>query len=559
MQNRKYVIGVDYGTLSGRAVLVEAATGEIIAQAVKEYPHGVMDRALPCGVKLGVDWALQHPKDYTDVLEETVPAALRQAGIPAEDVAGISIDFTASTILPVKGDGTPLCLLPEFEDRPHAYVKLWKHHGAKRETDEINALLAQRGEIDLPRYGGRISSELTLPKALQILREDPEVYAAADKIMEASDWLTFLLTGSDRRTGSTAGYKAMWQKDAGYPPKDFLRALDPRLETFPEDKLSLDICPVGGKLGELREPWAAKLGLRPGTAVGASIIDAHAGLPGCGITRPGQMMLIIGTSSVQAVLSERPFSGKGVCGAVEGGIMPGYYALESGLAGVGDIFGWFVDNCVPEAYHREAAARGCGMHQYLTQLAEKLAPGESGLLALDWWSGNKTPFVDADLSGMLLGMTLATRPEEIYRALVEATGYGTRLIMETFEEAGVAIDEIYGCGGIVEKNPMLMQIYADITNREIKVAASQQTPALGAAMYAAVAAGAKRGGYDSIFDAARAMSRVKKETYKPDPAGAAVYETLYKEYKRLKDYFGKENQVMKRLKGIRQNVWGTSL
>lgn len=559
MAKTKYVIGLDYGTLSGRAVLVEAATGEIAAQAVKEYPHAVMDRELPCGVRLEVDWALQHPQDYLDVLTETVPAVLRQAGIAPQEVIGLSIDFTASTVLPIDRDGTPLCFLPAFEARPHAYVKLWKHHAAQPEADEINALLAARGEIDLPRYGGKISSELTLPKALQILREDPEIYQCADQILEASDWLTFLLTGSRRRTGSTAGYKAMWLEGEGYPEQAFLRALDPRLETYPEDKLGEDICPVGSRIGELNPAWAEKLGLLPGTAVGASIIDAHAGLPGCGITKPGQMLLIIGTSSVQAALSDRPYSGGGICGAVKGGIMPGYYALESGLAGVGDIFGWFVNHCVPAAYHEQAKGAGCGMHEYLTRLAEKLVPGESGLLALDWWSGNKTPFVDVDLSGMIVGYTLSTRPEEVYRALIEATGFGTRLIMEAFEDAGVLVDEIRACGGIVEKNPLLMQIYADITNREIKVAASQQTAALGAAMYAAVAAGSERGGYDSIFDAAQAMGRIQEKTYRPIPAHVAVYETLYREYCQLKDYFGAKNPVMKILKQIRQQAWRQSV
>ena len=553
MSEKKYVIGLDYGTLSGRAVVVDAATGEIAAQAVKEYPHAVMDQSLPCGVPLDVDWALQHPKDYLDVLEETVPDVLRQAGISPDLVIGLSIDFTASTILPISKDKTPLCMLPEFESRPHAYVKLWKHHAAQPEADEINALLTKRGEIDLPRYGGKISSELMLPKALQILREDPEIYEQADQILEAGDWLTLILTGSRLRSASMAGYKGMWLEGEGYPGKDFLKALDPRLETYVEDKLSSDICPMGSRIGVLNGTWAKKLGLLPGTAVGATIIDSHAGLPGCGIAKPGQMMLIIGTSSVQAALSVTPYSGEGICGAVKGGIMPGYYALESGLAGVGDIFGWFVNHCVPASYHRQAEEAGCGMHQYLTSLAGKLTPGESGLLALDWWSGNKTPFVSVDLSGLILGCTLATRPEEIYRALIEATGFGTRLIMEAFEHAG-PVDEIRACGGIVEKNPLLMQIFADITNREIKVAASEQTAALGAAMYAAVAAGSENGGYASIFEAAEAMSSMKEESFRPIPENAAIYESLYQEYCRLKDYFGADNPVMKNLKQIRQEA-----
>lgn len=547
-----YVIGLDYGTKSGRAILVETASGTVCGESVREYPHCVMDQALPdTTTKLPPDWALQHPDDYLLVLTETIPEVLAKTGVKKEDVIGLSLDFTASTILPVDVDGKPLCNYPEFANRPHAYVKLWKHHAAKTQTEQINALLRKRGEIDLPRYGGKISSELLLPKCLQILQEDPEVYTRADKIMEAPDWLNFLMTGKDRRSGSTAGYKAMWLPGEGYPDRSFFCSLDPRLENFVEEKLSLDVCPVGEKYGELTPEWADKLGLLPGTAVGASIIDAHAGLPGCGITKPGQMMLIIGTSSVQAVLSERPVAGKGICGSFCGGIMPGYYALESGLAGVGDIFAWFVDSCLCEETRAKAKALGMDAHSYLTKLAKEQKPGQSGLLALDWWNGNKTPFVDADLSGLLLGCTLTTRPEEIYRALIEATAYGTRTIMEEFDRAGVQVDEIYACGGIAEKNEMLLQIYADVTNREIKVAASTQTAALGAAMYAAVAAGKEKGGYDSVEQAARAMSRIKETSFHPILEHVAIYEKLYSEYRKLQSYFGTQNDVMHTLKQLK--------
>ncbi|MDR0877766.1 MAG: ribulokinase, partial [Treponema sp.] len=304
------------------------------------------------------------------------------------------------------------------------------------------------------------------------------------------------------------------------------------------------------KFGELNQAWAEKLGLLPGTAVGATVIDAHSGMPGCGITRPGQMMLIIGTSSVQAVLSERPYSGKGIMGGVKGGIIPGYYALESGLAGVGDIFEWFLTTGIPAAYQEKAAACGLNLFRYLSGLAETYRPGESGLLALDWWTGNKTPFVDASLSGLILGLTLGTKPEEVYRALIEATGFGTRMIMDHFEEAGVGISGIYACGGIAEKDAFLMQIYADITNREIKVSASGQTAALGAAMYASVAAGTERGGHSHIAEAAAAMSRIREQTYTPNPANVLLYDRLYAHYRRLSAYFGGENKVMQELRSM---------
>jgi L-ribulokinase len=548
----KYVIGLDFGTKSGRALVADAKTGEPAAQAVKDYEHGVMDKFLPDGkTALDTDWALQYPKDYLDVLEYTVREAVSLAGISAADIIGLSIDCTACTILPIDAAYTPLCFLDQYKNRPHAYVKLWKHHAALSQTRRINEALAEQGLIDLPLYGGKVSSELFLPKVMQILEEDPEIYHAADAILEVSDWLTLLLTGKKRRSFNMASYKAMWDGEK-YPPARLLRAFNPGLEHLAEEKMAAEVVPVGSKLGELNGEWAGRLGLLPGTAVGAGIIDAHAGLPGCGITKPGQMMLMIGTSSVQAVLSEKPYSGKGVMGGVRGGIVGGYYALESGLAGVGDIFEWFTTSAVPEKYGAAAKAEGKSLFRFLGEMANQKKPGESGLLALDWWGGNKTPFVDAGLSGVLVGCTMATRPEDIYRALIEATGFGTRAIMDAFEEAGEKINEIRACGGIAEKDTALMQLYADITGREIKVSASSQTAALGAAMYASVAAGAEKGGYNRITDAAAAMSRTRGESFKPNPDHTGIYSELYNRYRKLSAYFGKEDDVMKLLGELRR-------
>jgi L-ribulokinase len=544
---KRYVIGLDFGTKSGRALVADAKTGETAGEAVRDYDHGVMDRFLPDGkTALDADWALQHPQDYLDTLEYTVREAVSRAGIAAGDIIGLSIDFTACTILPIDAAYTPLCFLEKYKTRPHAYVKLWKHHAALPQTRRINEILAEKGLIDLPLYGGKVSSELFLPKVMQILEEDPEMYHSADAILEAADWLTLLLTGKKRRSFSMASYKAMWDGEK-YPSGALLRAFNPGLEHLAAEKMAAEVVPVGSKFGELNEEWAGRLGLLPGTAVGAGIIDAHAGLPGCGITKPGQMMLILGTSSVQAVLSEKPYSGKGVMGGVRGGIVEGYYALESGLAGVGEIFEWFTVNAVPETCG--AKAEGKSLFRFLGEKAGEKKPGKSGLLALDWWNGNKTPFVDAGLSGVLVGCTMATRPEDIYRALIESTGFGTRTIMDAFEEAGVEINEIRACGGIAEKDPILMQIYADITNREIKVSASGQTAALGAAMYASVAAGAERGGYSRIIDAAAAMSRTRSESYKPDRDNAGIYSVLYSRYRELSAYFG-ASEIMKELKTL---------
>ncbi|MBU9726134.1 ribulokinase [Diplocloster modestus] len=556
MGSKKYAIGLDYGTQSGRAVLVEVETGNIVAQAVKPYTHGVMDEYLPDGrTKLPMDWALQHPADYMEVVEITIPEVLKAAGIDGEDVIGLSTDFTACTILPTDKNGEPLCYKEDLKSEPHAYVKLWKHHAAQPEANKITEIAEQRGETFLNRYGGKISSEWMEPKVLQILNEAPEIYDRAEKIMEVGDWVNYMLTGEEKRSSCYAGYKEIWHKQDGYPSKDFFKALDPRMENLVEEKMSDKIYPLGMKAGELNEEWAAKTGLKPGTAVGVGIIDAHSGVPGIGITKPGQLLMVMGTSTCHILLGETEEIVPGMCGVVEDGVMPGYFAYEAGQACVGDHFEWLVENCVPASYTEEAKESGIGIHQLLTEKAQKLKPGESGLLALDWWNGNRTPYVDYDLTGMMLGCTLLTKPEEMYRALIEATAYGTNLVIETFEKNGVKIDELFACGGIAEKNKMMMQIYADVTNREIRISASDQTPALGAAMFGAVAAGKANGGYDSIFEAAEVMGKVKEEYYKPIPENVAVYKKLYEEYKTLSDYFAAGgNDVMKRLKALKAQV-----
>ena len=549
----KYTIGVDYGTLSGRAVLVNARTGQELADAVYEYPHAVMDEQLPCGVKLGTDWALQHPQDYLDVLAHTIPEVLRKSGVSADDVIGIGTDFTACTLLPTKRDGTPLCFLPEYEREPHAYVKLWKHHAAQDKANRLNEIAAARGEAWLQNYGGKISSEWAIPKIWQVLDEAPEIYAAADRFIEAADWIIWQLCGKETRNSCTAGYKEIWNKRAGYPSPDFFKALDPRLENVVQDKLGTVITPLGSRAGALTEEAAALTGLRPGIAVAVGNVDAHVCVPAVGIDGPAKMLAIMGTSTCHIMMAEEEKQVPGMCGVVADGVLPGYYGYEAGQSCVGDHFAWFVENCVPAAYEEEARAQGKNIHVYLTEKAEKLRPGQSGLLALDWWNGNRSVLVDVDLTGMMLGMTLATRPEEMYRALIEATAYGTREIIENYRANGVPVEEFYASGGISQKNAMAMQIYADVLNMPIKIAGSAQGPALGSAIFASVAAGEAAGGYDDIFAAARAMGRTKNLVYTPIPENAAVYDKLFAEYVTLHDYFGRgANDVMKRLKAIKK-------
>ena len=556
MSTKKYTIGVDFGTLSGRAVLIDVANGSEVASAVKDYTHAVMDRFLPDGkTALGMDWALQHPQDYLEVLNITIPAVLKQSGIAPADVIGVAIDFTACTMIATKADGTPLCFLKEFEHNPNAWIKLWKHHAAQDKADELNRIAKERGETFPNLYGGKISSEWMLPKIWQVIDESPEVYAAADRFMESADWVIWQLTGNERRNACTAGYKAIWHKKDGYPSKDFMKALHPGLENVVADKLSDHHYAAGHKAGEIT-PEAAKLtGLAVGTAVAVANVDAHVSVPAVGITTAGKILAIMGTSTCHMLLGTEEHIVPGMCGVVEDGILEGFQGYEAGQSCVGDHFQWFVENCVPESYEKEARDKKISIHQLLTEKAAALEVGESGLVALDWWNGNRSVLVDVDLTGLLIGVTLQTSPEEIYRALIEATAYGTRMIIDTFRSNGVAIDEFYACGGIAEKNSLIMQIYSDVVNMPIKISASSQTPALGSAIFAALAAGKKTGGYDTIEDAVKAMVQKEKATYYPNAEASAVYNELYHEYAILHDYFGRgENPVMKKLKKIRKQV-----
>ena len=553
---KKYTIGVDYGTQSGRAVLVNLSNGQEVADHVTPYPHHVIDERLPgSGLKLEYDWALQHPGDYLEVLKNSVPAVIKESGIDPSEVIGIGIDFTACTMLPVDESGEPLCFDAEFIDQPHSWVKLWKHHAAQPEADKINKIAAERGEAFLSRYGGKISSEWMIAKVWQILDEAPEIYDRADMFLEAADWVISQMTGNVARNSCTAGYKAIWHKQEGYPSKAYFKALDPRLENLTETKLRGDVIPLGSSAGGLTEKMAEMMGLTPGIAVAVGNVDAHAAVPAVGVVTPGKLVMSMGTSICHLLLATQEKQVEGMCGVVEDGIIPGLYGYEAGQSAVGDIFEWYVEEALPSYVKESAAEEGTGVHSWLEREASAYKPGQTGLLALDWWNGNRSVLVDTDLTGMIVGMTLLTKPQEIYRSLLEATAFGTRKIVDAFQSNGVDVDELYACGGLPQKNRLLMQIYADVTNREIFVADSKQTPALGAAMFAAVAAGKESGGYDTIIDAAEKMARVKEETFKPIPENVKVYDELYQEYSKLHDYFGRgENDVMKRLKRIKQSA-----
>jgi L-ribulokinase len=548
-----YTIGIDFGTESGRAVIVDTADGREVAAAVHKYANGVIDEHLPGSDKpLPPEWALQDPMDYIAVLQNAVPAALKQAGIDPADVVGIGTDFTACTVVPTKRDGTPLSEIPGLRDNPHSWVKLWKHHASQPQADQINETARKMGEPWLPRYGGKISSEWFFSKALQVLQEAPEIYAEADRFIEAADWIIWQMTGVEVRNVCTAGYKAIVQ-DGHYPSREYFAALDPRFADIVDTKMAREFAPLGARAGNLTEKAAAWMGLKPGIAVAVGNVDAHVTAPAVKVTQPGTMVMVMGTSTCHILIGEKLEEVEGMCGVVPGGIVPNYLGYEAGQSGVGDIFAWYVENGVTPEYHEAAKREGMDIHAYLEREAAKQKPGESGLLALDWVNGNRSTLVDADLSGMILGMTLGTKPPEIYRAWIEATAYGTREIIEAFERRGVPVNDLVAAGGLPEKNKLLMQIYADVTGREFKLAGSSQAPALGSAMHAAVAAGV----YPDIDAAAAKMGKLKEEVVRPIPENQAIYDQLYAEYKTLYNYFGRgQNDVMKRLKKIRNQARG---
>lgn len=548
VSSQRYVVGVDFGTLSGRALVVRVSDGAELASAVHEYPHAVLAERLPAGEPLPPEWALQVPQDYREVLQRAVPSAVRAAGIDPADVIGIATDFTACTVLPTLADGTPLSELPEFADRPHAYVKLWRHHAAQGQADRINVQAHERDEPWIRRYGGLISSEWEFAKALQVLEEDPVVYAACERWVEAADWIVWQLCGTYIRNACTAGYKGILQ-DGRYPSREYLASLNPGFADFVADKLDAPIGQLGDAAGSLSAEAASWTGLPEGIAVAVGNVDAHVTAPAAQATEPGQMVAIMGTSTCHVMSSSVLRDVPGMCGVVDGGIVAGLWGYEAGQSGVGDIFGWFTRTGLPTEYAHAAAVSGQTGHAYLTELASQQRVGEHGLVALDWHSGNRSVLVDHELSGVVVGQTLATKPEDIYRALLEATAFGTRVILEAFRDSGVPVEELVIAGGLA-KNRLLMQVYADVTRLPLSVIGSDQGPALGSAIHAAVAAGA----YPDVSTAGKAMGKVHRGVFVPDGARAEAYDALYAEYRVLHDYFGRDNEVMHRLKAIRRDA-----
>ena len=557
-----YTIGLDYGTNSVRCLIVDVANGNEIGTAVYEYETGESGIIIdPSDHNL----ARQNPADYLKGIKVTIKAAIAEAkkavkGFNSDQIIGIGIDTTGSTPIPVDKNGTPLGLLDAFKDNPSAHAWLWKDHTGHAEAAEITELAKKEHPEYLAKCGGIYSSEWFFSKILHCLRTDPKVFNAAYTWVEHADWMPAVLTGTQtpdklKRCRCAAGHKAMFNDDwGGYPEEKFLSKLDPKLGKL-RKKLSDQTYAVDQAAGNLTDEWAVKLDLPAGIPVAMGAFDAHLGAVGSGIA-PGTLVKIIGTSTCDMLVSEsskKLADVPGICGIVDGSILPGYFGLEAGQSAVGDIFNWFVNYIQP-------GGPKAGSHEALTEKAAKLRPGQSGLLALDWNNGNRTILVDQRLTGLLLGQTLHTKPEEIYRALIEATAFGALTIINRFEEYGVKVSQIINCGGIAEKNPLLMQIYADATGREMKISRSAQSCALGACIAGAVVAGKASGGHDNFANAQAAMCGIKDVTYKPIAENAKIYQQLYILYKQLHDAFGTQEfsgkmaNIMKELLSIKDRT-----
>ncbi|MDR1795831.1 MAG: ribulokinase [Clostridiales Family XIII bacterium] len=557
----KLSLGLDFGTLSVRALLLDLESGREVAVGDCAYAHGVMDEALPSGRRLGTDYALQVPADYLAAMEAAVRGALASAGealgvAPSEaasKIVGIGSDFTSSTVLALDAGGAPLCAQERFSDEPHAYAKLWKHHGAIRQAEDLQAAARLSKEPFIVRYGHCVSSEWLFPKVLETYDLAPEVYEAADSFLEGGDWIVRVLTGVETRNSNSAGFKAFWDKDAqSYPPAAFFDSVRPGISASLFSKVRDNVRPTGSLAGLLLPEWAARLGLPEGLPVSVSVMDAHAAFPALGATGTGSMMMIIGTSTChELMLAEDGFTDiPGMCGVVRDGLLPGFNNYEMAQAGVGDSFAWFVDRCLPASYAQEAAARGIGPHELLSEKAARLAPGESGVVALDWWNGTRSGLNDQNLTGVLMGLSLHTKPEGIYRALLEATAFGARKMVSLFEAHGLLIERLYATGGISRKSPFAMQLYADILGKPIYVADSLESAARGAAIYGAVAAGEAASGFYGIFDAVEKLGAVMPGRYEPDVSRKAAYDELYGFYERMAGFFGVQHpEMMRRLKG----------
>lgn len=552
----KCSIGVDFGTESARFVLVRTQGGHLVSDFVVDYPNGVMDQSLlRTGPRLPPYWALQEPRDYLDVLRRGIPGVIEKSGIHPEQVVGIGVDFTSCTMMPVDERGEPLCWYPSLVDSPHSWVKLWKHRAAHSEADAVNSVARERKEAFLKRYPTGISPEWMLPKILQALREAPEVFQAADRFVEAADWVVWQLTGSFSRNSCAAGYKAMWSPDEGYPSEEYLASVHPGLRKLASTKLRGQVLRPGTLAGRLSHAWADGLGLLPGTPVAVPIVDAHAGVLGAGVTGPGKMVLVTGTSMCHMLLLRQELAPSGVAGVVKDGIIPGLYAYEAGQAAAGDMLAWFVESIWPDQICGRRNVPPGQIHDLLSQLASRIDRGSHGIVLLDWWNGSRF-LGTSDVCGVIVGLSLSTRPEHLYLALIESLAFGTKLILDSISRAGGETEEVLACGPLA-RNPLIAQIFADVIGLPLQVLQNPNVSALGAAILGAVAAGEAGNGYGSLEDACANMVSAARAVVYPKEEHREAYGRLYGVYTELHGLFTQTGgHIMKGLNEMRRGAAG---
>lgn len=548
MEESHYSLGFDFGTESVRVLVARLRDGHIAGQASSAYAHGVIDESLPTsGAKLPADFALQDSRDWLASAADACKSAISAAGASPQDIVGIGVDFTSCTMLPCRQNGTPLHVDAPFDAMPLAWPKLWKHHGAKADTDRINQIARERNEPWLARYGGTIGLEWFFPKVVETLNLAPAAYESADVWIEAGDWFVWQLVSGPFphckspdivRSTCQAGYKAMWNGQTGYPTPDFFAAVHPKLADVVTARMPGSLAAPGQRAGHLTARAAKLLGLSPGIPVSTAIIDAHAGVPGAGVAADATMVLVMGTSSCHMMNSKIEKLVPGIAGVVQDGILPGYFGYETGQASVGDAFAW-------------ATGLLGRHHDDLTVKASRLPPGSGGVLALDWLNGCRTPLMDGRLSGSFVGLTLNTKPEQLYRALLEATAFGLRWIVETLREAGVPVLRFVASGGLPSKSPLLMQIYADVLGEEIRLAASDQSVALGAAILGRLAAETHGLDASAISTAILQMARQRADlSYRPQSAAREQYDKLYALYRSVGSCDGPLARAMRELRTI---------
>ncbi|NMA94654.1 MAG: ribulokinase [Clostridiales bacterium] len=544
MNTEKFVIGIDLGSLSGRIIIASVNDGRIVANHSKDYKHGIMTDTFIDGSRLGRDYNLTVPKDYLDVIGELIPKAIKSAGIHKKDIIGIGVDATSYTMITTDKIGKPLCEYEEFKYRPQAYGKLWKHLGALEDSKLFTKLAIETNQPFMWRFGNSISGEWMAPKVMETFRKDREVFDRATYFTDLSDWIVWMLTGNRIQNSGTAANKALWNEKDGYPSFDFLDVIDPALRQKMLASLESPIMPYGERAGYLKKQMADSLGLCENTPVAVGIIDAYAAFPPLGLGKPKEALMVLGTSAAVCLLNDEPTKVEGMCGIAKNSMYPGLYGYDTGQNCVGDLIKWFLENMIPGEYEDAAKKQDMTIYDYLKEKALIRKPWLNDLVILDWWRGNRSILCNLDLSGAILGLRMNTLPEDIYTGIILGIACGTRTIIDEFEKHG-KLEKIVASGGISSKNPFFMQMYANILNRPIMASQVSDTPALGAAIYAAVAAGKKNGGYQSLDEAKQYMQLKESNfiTYYPEKEHEEDYERIYKKYSYYHDLVGRNPYI----------------